>query len=61
MNEVNKATTMQVYNLLGASVYNHSLDTEKSTVTFDEQPTGYYIVSVKSGDATTTKRVFLGQ
>lgn len=52
---------MQVYNLLGESVYNHSLDNEKSTVSFDEQPTGYYVVSVKNGEETSTKRVFLGQ
>lgn len=59
--EINKNATMQVYNLLGESVYTRELDSEKSTVTFDEQPTGYYVVSVKNGNEVSTKRVYLGQ
>lgn len=57
---LNKAQ-LQVYNLIGQSVYNEPVDGQTSTVSFDEQPVGYYMVSVKNGEQTTTKRVFLGK
>lgn len=57
----NNNTQMQVYNLIGQSVYNSPITAQNSTVSLDEQPVGYYMVSVKDGEQTTTKRVFLGK
>lgn len=51
---------MQVYNLIGQSVYNAPLTAQKTVVTFDEQPMGYYLVSVKNNNKVSTKRVFIG-
>ena len=62
LNDVtNNNTLMQVYNLIGQSVYNSPITAQMSTVSLEEQPVGYYMVSVKDGEQTTTKRVFLGK
>ncbi len=60
-NPVNASAQMQVYNLLGQSVYNTPIVAEKTTVSLDEQPVGYYIVGVKNGDKTSTKRIFISK
>lgn len=52
---------VQIYNLLGQPVYNGNLLSEKSTVTFDEHPMGYYLVSVKYNGKVSTKRVFISK
>gem|GEM_PF-1230290 len=54
-------STVQVYNLLGQPVYNSNLLSEKSIITFDEQPMGYYLVSVKYNGKVSTKRVFISK
>lgn len=59
-NEVTKGAKMQVYNLLGASIYSSPVTQQITTIGFDEQPAGYYIVSVKNNDTTNTRRVYLG-
>ena len=55
-----EGTQMQIYNLIGQSVYTTPLAAQKTTVSLNEQPTGYYLVSVKNGSNTNTKRVFIG-
>ncbi len=52
---------LQVYNLIGQPVYNTSINAQKTSVNFDEQPMGYYLVSVKNNDKVSTKRVFIGK
>lgn len=61
LNAAENNAQLQVYNLLGQSVYNSPLTSEKSTVDLDAQQNGYYLVSVKNGDKTTTQRVFIGK
>ncbi len=51
---------VQIYNLLGQPIYNAPLYSQKTTVTFDEHPLGYYLVSVKNNNKVSTKRVFIG-
>lgn len=52
---------LQVFNLLGQSVYSAPVATQTETVSLDEQPTGYYLVSVKNAGILSTKRVFLSK
>ena len=51
---------LQIYNIIGQPVYNASIITERTTALLDEQPTGYYLVSVKNSDQVKTKRIFIG-
>ncbi len=59
--DLTSGSTLNVYNLLGQSVYNQPLDAKTVKVAFDEQPMGYYLVSVKNNNKVTTKRVYIGQ
>ncbi len=62
LNDANNLNAqVQVYNMIGQSVYHAPLASQTSTVSFDEQPVGYYVVSVKNAEQTTTKRVFIGK
>jgi PKD repeat protein len=56
----NDDAQLQVYNLIGQSVYNASIVNEKTTASLNEQPSGYYLVSVKNSDKVKTKRIFIG-
>ena len=58
---INNNAQLQVYNLLGETVYSRVLNYQKETVSMDTQPNGYYIVSVKNDGNTSTKRVILSQ
>ena len=57
----NAQAHLQIYNLIGQSVYNASIITDRTTALLDEQPTGYYLVSVKNNDKVSTKRIFIGK
>lgn len=59
--ELTGTTNITIYNLLGQSVYNQPINGSITNVNFDEQPQGYYLVSVKNNDKVTTKRIFIGQ
>lgn len=59
--EVNNSALLQVYNLIGQSVYNAPITAQRTTVNFDEHPMGYYLVSVKSNEKVSTKRVYIGK
>jgi hypothetical protein len=50
---------MQVYNMIGQSVYSHTLKSQYEVATLSE-PNGCYLVSVKNAGATITKRIFIG-
>ena len=60
-NEVSGDAQMQVYNLIGQSVYSSSINSRSSVFGLDDQPMGCYIVSVKNAGALNTKRVFLSK
>jgi len=53
-------STIQVYNLLGQPVFNSAVTQQRTTVSLDE-PTGYYLVTVKNTDKVSTKRVFINR
>ena len=61
LNSVETDAQMQVYNLLGQSVYSSPLNEQRASVNLEEQQNGYYVVSVKNAGKTTTQRVFLGK
>ncbi len=50
---------VQVYSLIGQSVYSSAINSQRETFSLNDQPAGYYLVSVKNAGAVTTKRVFL--
>ena len=56
-----KDIEMQVYNLIGQSVYSNSITAQKTMVNLNSLANGYYLVAVKNGDKPTTKRIFLGE
>ncbi|MFN8323186.1 MAG: PKD domain-containing protein [Chitinophagales bacterium] len=56
-----KSAGIQIYNLIGQSVYSNNLTTQKSTISLATQPVGYYLVSVQNADKVSTKRVFIGK
>ena len=59
--EVSNDASMKIYNLLGQSVYNGKLLTTSTNISLDNQPSGYYLVSVSNGGKANTKRVYIGQ
>jgi PKD repeat protein len=62
LNDVqNDNAHIQVYNLLGQSLYTVPFSSQKETIDLGQQPTGYYLVSVKNAGKTSTKRIFLAQ
>jgi len=62
---LSEATTadaqMQVSNLIGQTVYTSPLSEQTQVVSLDNQPNGYYLVSVKNAGVLNTKRVFLSR
>jgi PKD repeat protein len=58
---LNPDAQMKVFNLLGQPVYNSAITTGKTIVSLNDQPMGYYLVSVKNNSKVDTKRVFVGQ
>lgn len=56
-----KSAGIQVYNLIGQSVYSSNLTAQKSTISLATQPVGYYLVSVQNEEKVSTKRVFIGK
>jgi PKD repeat protein len=52
---------LNVYNLIGQPVYTSALTAQNETVSLDNQPNGYYLVSVKNAGVLNTKRVFLSK
>ncbi len=62
LNDVtNVNAEMHVYNLLGESVYNSIMKSQKEVTDLDELPNGYYLVSVKNAGKTNTSRVYLSK
>ncbi|HLP51067.1 MAG TPA: PKD domain-containing protein [Chitinophagales bacterium] len=58
---VSSGDNVQIHNIIGQPVYNGSLLGDRSTVTFDEHPMGYYLVSVKHNNKISTQRIFIGK
>ena len=50
---------VQIFNLLGQSVYSTTLNSTKEEINLNAQSNGYYLVSVKNAGTVNTKRVFL--
>lgn len=59
--EIKGAAKVNIYNLLGANIYNGPVNSTITHIGFDEQPAGYYLVSVTNNNKTNTSRVYLGQ
>ncbi len=60
-NPVNGDARVQIYNLIGQTVHNSIVTSERTTIMLDEQPVGYYLLSVKNNNKVSTKRIFLGK
>lgn len=58
-NTVSNDAQVQIYNLIGQPVYNAVVNAERTTVSLDAQPVGYYLVSVKNNNKVSTKRIFI--
>lgn len=58
-NTVSEDAQVQIYNLIGQPVYNAAVNAERTTVSLDAQPVGYYLVSLKNNNKVSTKRIFI--
>jgi PKD repeat protein len=54
-------STVSVYNMLGAEVFNATKNTQLFTVDMNNQPNGVYFVKVKTGNDVITKKVILSK
>lgn len=52
-------TNIRIYNLLGEAIYSSTINTQKTDIQLSNQPTGYYLVSIKTGNTVNTKRIFI--
>jgi PKD repeat protein len=52
---------MSIYNLIGQPVYSSALTSQTEVASLENQPNGYYLVSVKNEGVLSTKRVFLSK
>jgi len=57
--ELRQGATITIYNLMGQPIYAGGIDQATSSVTLNDKPDGYYIVSLQNNNVTTVKSVIL--
>jgi PKD repeat protein len=59
--EVPNNATLKVFNLLGQSVYTGKITAQVTNIEMNNQPAGYYMVSINDAGKATTKKIFVSR
>ena len=52
---------IEAYNLLGQQVKSLALTSQTASVNLDNESNGIYLISIRNGGLTSTKRVFIAK